>query len=232
MANASNSTDPVRQDQPRKNNDISSKVLKWLIFECVFVLILFFIMIVILLVRARYPEEQATTVQRNAVSGDVFRGDMGALSGNQRTEYVRNVLDGEVTIVVDGEEPVSVPNAGTAGKSLIATASARLPSDYDPSVRGTAEPAPGSEKDASSRGTKQDPGVGRIDSVITTKTITEYRGNVLVETFITTEERGDTTIETTVVTETKNGVVIRKTTTESTTTVVNGQSEQKQAGSN
>ena len=226
--------DPARQDQPKKTEDISSRVLKWLIFECVFVLLLFFVMIVILVVRGRNPEEQALPIQRKTVSGDMFHGDMTASTppGIQKIETVRNILDGEVQIFVDGNENVSPLIARPVGKSPNTASAAGQPPNRDASAMISEKPHPGNDVASPDSEKKTEPETGRIDSVITTKTIKEYRGNVIVETVITTEEKGDTTFQTTVVTETKNGVVIRKTTTESTTTVSGGQSEQKPSGAN
>ena len=55
---------------------------------------------------------------------------------------------------------------------------------------------------------------------ITTETVVEQRGDTTVETVTTTEVKGDSTFQTAVITEKKNGVIVKKTTSTSSTMIV------------
>ncbi len=231
MAYPDNTNPSSQQDRKKKNEDISTRVLKMLIFECVLVLLLFVVMIVILVVRAQYPEDQASPIRRKTVSGDVFHGEAGAQTGRSRFTAMRNVLGGDVSIAVKDDEILS-PKEETAGKSPDAALQSRSRAS-DPAHSGNQPdriPGPLPLSDGSAHDPVQpssDSKSGRVESVITTQTTREYRGNVIVETVITKEEKGDIIYQTTVVTETKNGVVIRKIKTESTTTVMNDPSSER-----
>ena len=193
-----------RQTEPAKNktDDISSKVLKWLIFECVAVLFLFLLMTLALVLRAYYPENHFIPVERKLVSGEVFSGSTGEQADNRIHSAKRKILDGDVTIREDA------PHFYSEDSSAPANASAD-----DDGLR----PLVRTVRDSNAEKASQTfPG-----SVITTETTTEYKGDTVIETVTTTETKGDTTVRNTVRTETKNGAVIRKTTSTSTTTVQN-----------
>ncbi len=193
-----------RQTEPGKNktDDISSKVLKWLIFECVAVLFLFMLMTLALVLKAYYPENHFVPVERKIVSGEVFSGSMGEPEDNRIHSAKRKILDGDITIQED------VPRFYSEDGAAPAKASAE-----DDGLRPLART---NRSDGSTAEKASQPLPG---SVITTETTTEYKGDTVIETVTTTETKGDTTVQTTVMTETKNGAVIRKTTSTSTTTI-------------
>ena len=196
---------PPGQTEPEKNrtDDISSKVLKWLIFECIAVLVLFLVMMLALVLRAYYPEEHSFPVQRRVVSGDVFSGSTRVQSDNRINNARRNILDGDITIMGGAparfySEDESSPGNMSADDDGLHPLPVADRTDLGVDAAQT-QPVPG--------------------SVITTETTTEYRGDTVVETVTTIEKKGETTVQTTVTTETKNGIVIKKTTSTSTTVV-------------